>query len=1057
MTLLIFYVLFTPIAYLSFGLVLLMMLVDFKKIRTKKLLNPLGSISDSYVAALVLASAALVIPAVLIGTQPNGTLQLPFLGSIFSFLVVFYLHGALSFSSLMYVNYLLLNNVILSRPTRNLNSLETTKPPTDILIIDIFNPVETARSVLKSSYVRKAASKSRLSTISLVGFLVLLELSLLSLILPPIRGYDALAMYYPEARVYFLTDQITKFDPLATRPTVKAPFIILLITWSWYLFGSIQIHLMPILFVLGTALIARQLVCLHEGSSSVKATKIKADLTFTGVLILPLTFWFLIDWPFYQDIYVGFFYASGLYWMWKAQALKEDRKKLLIFHILAALSIACALLSKINAWTIFIVLILVFPSNNKHLKRIKLLFLLGLLLFLSYKVSTTLYLGFVIVYITWGLILARNVMKEDHLLMQVFHSELMRDEDSTVKWIRYFNHQVLYLLTLVGGLLLGGHWLMRNFQLFPGAREDFVSRYLKIPDLSLIKLAPEFGPKLVSSSSYETIHGVSFHGIALLTLFGTLFVASWGIFKIVGLLKPEKYQKIVVWLGMYVIIWTTYYGPSSARYLSLIIVPVVILSVHGLDVVLRWMSEGTKDLGMLHQGKLLSFLVLAPLNYYYIPDLSLLLAFDDPNSRNKLGLSYLQSAMNYYLHVEYMLGLGLLGFIVVLAFVDASSFKKRLSTFLKFKEGSTASKMLSSTIEGGDRVPSFLPPILFMLLVIIPIIVPTSLFVASGGNLDAVADTMVLYHDSSYQQVIDYLRLHFNPTDGILSFNVPGIGAQTDMPTLEVMMIPPELPVEKRPWAANFPVTDVLSFLRSPLSLEDLQRYQSFFPDKFLTSFGFTYVVVPTPIYYWWRSFEVGYMQSSTLVALLDNPRYFALVLETENYYLFKMINDDVDFGGILDLQLVDDDNFKVSLLGPLSNLDSLTQNAAQFRELNLLVDFSGESYQIRGDQTMIVNTTLMLDDNSTIVLQGSKYLYQLDKPTTINLLDATFMLTLNKSALNIRRIVVEFTIIGDSNFHHEVVLEPRNGSVGKLPLFLADNRQFLAVGAMSEYFVISR
>ncbi len=1053
MAVLIFHALFTPLAYLSFGLLLLTLLNDKKDLRKKKFLNPLSSVSDSYVAALVLSSSALVIPAVLVGTQPGGAFNLPLLGKIISFPLIFYLHGALSFSSLIYASHLFINEVILSRPTRSLEESPTDSKSSEVVTFDLLRPLETVRKVAGSPIIRRTITKTRVSIISFVGLLVLLEMSILSLIFPPMRGYDALAMYFPEARIYFLTDQITSFNPLATRPTVKSPFIILLITWSWYLFGSIQISLMPVAFVLGTALIARQLVYLLENTNNTVAKRIKADLAFTGVLVLPLTFWFLMDWPFYQDIYVGFFYASALYWIWKAQVVHDNRRKLVLYHVLAALSIACALLSKINAWTIFIILILTFPTNNKSLKVGKLIFLSGLLVFLSYKVSVNLYVGFVLLYFLWGLIIARDVLLEkyDVNLSSVF---LETANKTNSRWVRFLNHQNLYLATLLGGLVLGGHWLWRNFQLFPGAREDFFSRYLKIPDFSLIKTTSSVGPGLVSSASYETIHGVSLHGIALLLFFGTLFVAFWGFFKIIGILKPEGHRKLVIWLGVYVIIWTTYYGNSSARYLSLIIVPLVIMSVHGFDYFIRRLSSGARDLGGISRPRLLIFLALAPLNYYYMPDVSILLNYNDPAIRNKIGLSYLQSAINYYLHLEIMILLGLVGLIVVLLLVDVSivyHFVQKITSRIHLDTVVSSFKKV-----GARPVWSTLSVLAFFLLLVIPVIVPTTLFITNGGDLEDVVETQVLYHDESYQQVLEYLQLHFNPTDAILSFNVPGIGAQTDMPNLEVIMIPPELPLNKRPWVTASPAKDVLTFLRNPLSLEDLRPYRSYFPEKFLSSFGFTYVVVPTPIYYWWESFVVRYMQSSTLVALLDNPDYFSLVLETEYYYLFKLKDTSVDFGGVLDLQLQDKNGFKVSLLGPLSNLNSIEERNNDFERLNLVLDFSGNSYQLRGLQTLKINVTLVSVDNTTVIINESKLLSEVDGPTTITLLDASLLEQMGKSELDVHKIMIEFTLKEDLDFYKRVVLEPRDVASGILPLRLDGSSQSLVVPQVNSYFMFA-
>ncbi len=1058
MTLVIFYALFAPLAYLSLGLVLLTLLVDFHSVRTKKVLNPLNSISDSIIAAMVLSSSSLVIPAVLIGTQPRGTLRLPFLNDFISFPLVFYLHGILAFGSLIYLSLTYINKVILAPPSRILEktiNIDDDRPM--LTLTDLLQPVKTMKAFLKNPLIHKQITKTKLSLISLIGLGVLLEMTVLSLILPPERGYDALAMYFPEARVYFLLDQITKFDPLATRPTVKAPFIILLITWSWYLFARVQIQLLPILFVLATALAARQLVLLFDENQNIKAKKIKADLAFTGTLILPLIFWFLMDWPFYQDIYVGFFYATALYWTWKAERTRE-KKTLIFFHILAALSIACALLSKINAWTIFIILLLTFPTNHRLLKHGKATLLLGLFFFLSYKVSVNLYVGFVLLYLLWILVLLKAVYEDHALNLKAKLSELPRFRLIFTQKKRSFDfmvtHQKLYLLTLLGGLLLGGHWLIRNFQLFPGAKDDFFSRYLKIPDLSLIKTTPDFGVRPLSSLTYETIHGISPHGVALLIFFGTSFVAFWGIFKILGIIKGDGYRMLVIWLGMYILIWTTYYGNSSARYLSLIIVPLVIISVHGLDVLLKWLENGKKDLGMVPQTKLLAFLALAPLNYYYIPNLSLLFNYQDPATRNQIGLSYLQAARNYYQEMSMMLLLGILGLLFISLLLNPRSFIKKILTIGHMKITTNTNKV--KWIAKITRVTPLVSTFAFIILFVVPLIVPASVFVSEGGNIDAVVETVVLFQDDSYQQVIEYLQLHFSPTDGVLSFNVPGIGAKTDMPTLEVMMIPPELPINKRPWLAAFPAKDVLSFMSSPLSLKDLQPYRSYFPEKFLSSFGFTYVVVPTPIYYWWNSFDLQYLQYSTLIALLDNPQYFSLVLSTEYYFLFKMRDGTDDFGGLLDLQLVNDEGYKVSLIGPLSNINSSQKQTTRFENLELLLDFSGDSYQLRGTQTLNINVTIHLADNTSLIYQEKHTLTELANPTPITILNSTSLSQVNLTEINIKKIVITFTLTEDPTFLREIILTSFNPN-DSLHLKLSSNSDSLILNQPSTYLTFKK
>ena len=111
----------------------------------------------------------------------------------------------------------------------------------------------------------------------------------------PLRGYDALFMYFPNAILFSQINSIPPFNPLNFFPVIKEPLNALLYTYSIKLVNNISVDvvILAVIFLWAIVTYKLTLVFFPEKYSL-------AYLSALMFLFFPLNLWFLDHWFFYN-------------------------------------------------------------------------------------------------------------------------------------------------------------------------------------------------------------------------------------------------------------------------------------------------------------------------------------------------------------------------------------------------------------------------------------------------------------------------------------------------------------------------------------------------------------------------------------------------------------------------------------------------------------------------------------------------------------------------------------------------------------------------------------
>ncbi|OLS23522.1 MAG: hypothetical protein HeimC2_26280, partial [Candidatus Heimdallarchaeota archaeon LC_2] len=93
--------------------------------------------------------------------------------------------------------------------------------------------------------------------------------------------------------------------------------------------------------------------------------------------------------------------------------------------------------------------------------------------------------------------------------------------------------------------------------------------------------------KIINETYFENAHAVNF----FTSVFPILIASQFGLFlllpKILGIKKAfEKYPLVNLWLGTFYIFWLAFHSQVSIRYLSVIWIPMVIITVLGIEEII---------------------------------------------------------------------------------------------------------------------------------------------------------------------------------------------------------------------------------------------------------------------------------------------------------------------------------------------------------------------------------------------------------------------------------------------------------------------------------------
>ena len=851
---------------IGFGLVFLKILSKLKIIL---------SLPEKIIYSIVIFSSILVIPLAIFGIQKFtiGFQLWPL------FLALF---GILALGILVYQNY-------------------------KFIIPWLENPSSNIKNLLD-----KIGGFSSTNIIILLIILSLLFCFTIFNLILPFRDFDAIWMYIPDAMWYYRSNYIPQFDPLNFRLSTKEPFVSLLFTFSLYVTGSLSIKLIPILFIIGWSL-----------TVFVFIDKIWHDLTksLMGVLLFlisPFMYYILNFWVYYQEIYVSFFYSVTLlaiFSFFQIQMNLEfpNKKRMETFYLFfSSISFALSLLSKLSGWSLLILILLIYPFSKKS-KIIQSGILFLLTLFLFFKSSIDFYLGIGIVILIFFLVIMSLLWKP------------LSSSESSIYSVKKTSWIGLIIIPL--GLIGGGFWLIDTFNKFHQYSTSIIDLYVVINNL---KIQYIFHGTPFHSAHFllESAQSINFISIVGYLLVGNMFVLLWLVPK-ARVIFDDQVKFFILWILGFFILWLTYQSFTSIRYLSIILVPIVIVVTHGFYKLYQDVSKnkGPIPLGLVFLACFLSFT-----SYYFPLSPSI---FSNGISTKTINDQFLLSAFNYYNNSIFYL---LFALIVSILFI------------LWFKYDLTKSQLMKI------RKPMQLRTVkafLIVIIVFIPFAVPTAVFLSVDGNGNQFNSTFVYYQRPAYTEVVNTLLNENSPSSGIIDINFPGLPIYLNQPSLDLFDQASNL---KSTFPSN--ISDLLEMLQQPLTYIKSNYNISVNPNLLPASFSFDYVVIPNYANNYYPFYTTDLYNQTFLFPLLFQKNLFHLIYENSEFLVFKRIYVIPSFAGIVNSYLVSNIS-KISLLGRIQT----SLHAVSNLSLQLLCSIP----EAQNSQLSINSTINLYEKNSLI------------------------------------------------------------------------------------------
>ena len=789
----------------------------------------------------------------------------------------------------------------------------------------------------------------------------------------PLRGYDALNLYFPDAILFNLTKEIPLFNPFNFFPVVKEPLNSLLYSYSLSLVNQISVDLVILLIILLWAGLTYYLTLLFFPSN-----RNLAFLSFLMFLFFPLNFWFLDQWFYYQDIFLGFFFTCTIYFTLKSFDSSNSKSQILFYAVLSGLSFSLSLISKSSGWILVFIIIALFLFYSSHQIILKSYYII---LFSSLTVIGFSKFSFIL--IPFFIII---------LLLIIYHST----PDKFI--INSFKSNRIATILIIGiGVVLGGYWFYYMFYKFitllgPSYTRLLVSNFFASSNSSATKFS--------TTSIYftfENSYNVNFFSMALLLLIGNLFAIFYALPKVLSLLKRSNVSVLVIWVLIFFSFWVVL-DSSSIRYLTPVITPSLILTVQGFLVI-------KSKLTFLYHSKFLSLtdvkeeivakfssiwiLIILSLGLcsLYLPiPLNTLLSLN----RNGIARAYLLSAYIYYSN-WFILVLIFIIFPIVVYFI-----------FLKFNLKLYHFRKLSSFFNPKVKAISFSVFILF--LFIFPNIPLFGTFYSSNFNVYQTQQTYDYDYRPDVQELINVLYSTNDPTAGVMVYDTPGIPVWIGNPTYDIYSAKYIL----NPLFSSNNITEGLQILLNPYSyLASVINYT--LPKGFALP-SIDYIVIPNVNNLYYNSFMNSFRTENYFFALVQNPNYFQLYYENSDFLVYKREFTTPSYYGIYDLGLQFNKK-QIPILGSIPQYSNLSSSIQGYANFYFLQNFLKNLHLING--YISLNTTIT--SNGTVSILQHNF-------TVSEIPNASFNLTWsipNISTFNLDNISIRFTFFDSQGSRH--------------------------------------
>lgn len=693
--------------------------------------------------------------------------------------------------------------------------------------------------------VTKEKSRARVMLIVVIAFLIG-DLLFYQLLLP-LRGYDAVWMYLPDALWYYQMDYIPMFNILNFRPSVKEPANTLLFTFALYTTQELSVELIPVLFMVVWGLVG------YTWVYQISKDQVKALFTMALFLVSPFTNWMINFFPYYQDIYVGFYFTVAMYFTYKLGYQELGTREEVLYTVLAGVAVALALLAKLSGWTLLFVMVVAFPLVGKR-KLVQLVVLWGVGLFLALKATTTVYWGMgVVVLVITGML--TWLVREN------------RTESRARLWV---------LVGSLGmGVGVGGYWLVDTFSRFPKAGDRLVDQYFSYAfDVVMNFRTIRYGEL---SYGFENAQQASFWGVVLFLLVGNVFVLVWAIPKIVGLMDKES-TYFAVWVMAFYVVWLVYHGSVSFRYVTPIHLPVIIVVVNGFYKI------GEKIGGMTGKTPIifLGAMMVGALTSYYFPvgPGTILRLLEEPSLNVFISReNFLESASFYYSNALVMLGLitaVLYGLYKAYPWLSERVVVPRVWMTVRREQAIVGLGLLALVVVG-------------------PVLAPMMVLGAIGGDMEEFKAAWVNDERKAFQEVVDWFILENSPKSAILSVGTPDLALELNQPVLDLFH-DNELTLPF--YSEN--VTEVLYALINPMEYVPEEEIGEVVPEGFDLGFpSFDYVVVPNVENGVYEKYIERFYIKSPIFPLLNNSELFRLGFRNYEYRVFERIYKNTEILGL--------------------------------------------------------------------------------------------------------------------------------------------------------------
>lgn len=772
--------------------------------------------SEYFNIFLLLGSFILIFPLTWIGIQPNGVL-------LFSY-------GEYSIEIISFRGWCLVYFLV------------------GLLIIIITLYFLLRKILLRLEYFQFDLDIIKDHRIALLGFL-LLDYLILELILP-LRGFDALYYYFPETEVFFLAGRITEINYLSFLPVSKSPLNVLLYVYSYYVTGNMFFQLIPFLFLLGLVLV------IYDFSIELFHEKQLAYIACIFTLCLPLIYWLMNYYAFYQDLYLCYFFSVTCYF-----ALKWYKSPRITLGFFMVIGIIISLLTKITGWILPIILVLWHPTDLKgKIPRLVILILLGT--FLCAQAATRIFVGVTIPIIISLGIVAFLIIKEN----QTAHTK----------------ETFIQFIPIGIGITIGSFWLSDRISLSKSVWQEIYNTYFHLSETikwnyPLQSLNPLF-------HSLETTHRISIVSAAGILLLGTAFVLPWAILKISALKSFRKISAPLIWILVFFSIWSTYYLEGSIRYLAPIITPMILCTSWGFYQLTRKIDNKAKRdfAGLL-------FAFFGCLSFYYLKALQSLQSLSIMDqTQESVGFSYNQAALDYYSQPVCLiiLAVGISVFIIVIIRQDLvvqllESLGKRTNITGLSRFFHNLVQLIDSL---GKKINIWGVSKLFLIatIIIIPLIVQGYLVFYSKGDLTEFHAIHEYEYRTEYQELVKVIQQQNQPLAAIMTVRTPGLQFFTGQPVIDIYYQQNLFPGD--PFFTNTNLTELIEVLRNPIN------YIIDTDVNFNLTVSLRFIVVPSTQNLYYDVYITQIKIRSFLFQSLDNPQNFTLRYNNSDYLLYEVL-----------------------------------------------------------------------------------------------------------------------------------------------------------------------